>query len=71
MDSKTDSHTDFATIIVAVCVAGYAAIMLGYVAQNDLGLSVVETRHLSMIAALSLALPVALGFLRSAPDKAQ
>ena len=71
MDSKTDSKTDFATIIIAVCVAGYAAIMLGYVAQNDLGLSVAQTRHLSMIAALSLALPVALGFLRRAPDKPQ
>lgn len=70
MDCKTDSKTDFATIIVAVCVAGYAAIMLGYVAQNDLGLSAVQTRHFSMIAALSLALPVALGFLRAGPDKA-
>ncbi|MEN3347570.1 MAG: hypothetical protein V7632_1205 [Bradyrhizobium sp.] len=64
-----DSKIDFGTIIVAVCVAGYAAIMLAYVAQNDLGLSAAQTRHLSMIAALFLALPLALDFVRSPPDE--
>ncbi|MCC8936428.1 hypothetical protein [Bradyrhizobium ivorense] len=64
-----DSKIDFASIIVAVCVAGYAAIMLAYVAQNDLGLSAVQTRHLSMITALVLALPLALDFVRSPPDE--
>ncbi|QPF81873.1 hypothetical protein IC762_18905 [Bradyrhizobium genosp. L] len=64
-----DSKTDFVAIIVAVCVAAYAAILLGHVAQNDLGLSAVQVRHLAMIAALALALPVALGSLRTGPDK--
>ena len=62
-----DDKTDFASIIVAVCVAGYAATMLAYVAQFDLGLSAAQTRHDSMIAALFLALPVALDFLRTRP----
>ena len=62
-----DNKTDFATIIVAVGVAGYAAMMLAYVAQIDLGLSAAQTRHVSMITAVFLALPVALDFLRTGP----
>ena len=65
------NRIDFGTIIVAVCVAGYAAIMLACVAQTGFGLSATQIRHLSMIAALFIALPVALDFLRPRPDKAR
>ncbi|WP_298363266.1 hypothetical protein [uncultured Bradyrhizobium sp.] len=67
MDGKTDSKTDFESIAVAICVAAYTAIMLAYLAQYDLGLTAAQTRHLSMVAALFLALPIALDFLRSGP----
>lgn len=67
MDGKTDSKTDFESIAVAICVAAYTAIMLAYLAQYDLGLTAAQTRHLSMVGALFLALPIALDFLRSGP----
>lgn len=63
-----DSKTDFATIIVAICVAGYAAIMLACLA-HDLGLPDARIRYLSMTGALFLALPVALDLLRSRSDR--
>ncbi|MBR0872660.1 hypothetical protein JQ633_20020 [Bradyrhizobium tropiciagri] len=62
-----DNETDFTTIIVALCVAAYAAMMLAYVAQIDLGLSAAQIRRASMLAAVFLALPVALDFLRAGP----
>lgn len=71
MDDETDSKTDFGSIAVAVCVAAYAAIMLAYLAQYDLGLSATQTRHLSMTAALFLALPIALDLLRAGPGNAR
>jgi len=66
-----DNRIDFASAAVAVCVAAYVAIMLAYVAQDDLGLSAAQTRHLSMIAALVLALPLALDLVRAGPGKAR
>ena len=68
--SLMDDKTDFGTIAVAVCVAAYAALMLACAAY-DLGLPAAQTRHLSVVAALFLALPVAFDFLRTAPDKAR
>jgi hypothetical protein len=65
------SKTDFGSIVVAVCVAAYAAIMLAYLAQYDLGLSAAQTRHLSMLAALVLALPVVLDLLRAGSGNAR
>ena len=65
-----DSKIDYATVIVAICVAAYAAIMLAYVA-HDFGLPGAQIRRLSTAAALFLALPVALDLLRSRPDKAR
>jgi hypothetical protein len=64
-DAAMDSKIDFRTIIVAICVAGYAAITLAYLAQNNLGLSAAQTRHFSMIAAVFLACPVVLDLLRA------
>ncbi|BBC00323.1 MULTISPECIES: hypothetical protein [Bradyrhizobium] len=71
MDDKTDSKTDFGSIAVTICVAAYIAIMLAYLAQYDLGLTAAQTRHLSMLAALFLALPVALDLLRTGPHDAR
>ncbi len=64
-----DNRIDFASVVVAVCVAGYVAIMLAYVARNDLGLSGAEIRHLAVLSALFLALPVAMDFLRTRIDR--
>lgn len=71
MDCKPDSKTDFGSIAVAICVAAYTAIVLAYLAQDDLGLTAAQTRHLSMMAALFLALPIALDFLRAGPGNAR
>ncbi|MGY3482349.1 hypothetical protein ACVW1C_000232 [Bradyrhizobium sp. USDA 4011] len=71
MTYKTDSKTDFGSIAVAICVAAYTAIMLAYLARYDLGLTATQTRHLSMMAALFLALPIALDFLCTGPGKAR
>ncbi|QOZ34449.1 hypothetical protein [Bradyrhizobium sp. CCBAU 53421] len=71
MDLETDSKTDFGSIAVAICVAAYTAIMLAYLAQYDLGLTATETRHLSMAAALFLALPIALDLLRTGQGNAR
>ena len=60
-----ENRVDFETIIIAVCVAGYAALMLGYLAQHDLGLSGAQIRHMAMISADLLAMPVAMDFLRT------
>ncbi|MFB9264526.1 hypothetical protein ACFFWD_15325 [Bradyrhizobium erythrophlei] len=64
-----DNRIDFAGVVVAVCVAAYVAIMLVYVARNDLGLTGTEIRHFAVIAALFLALPVAIDFVRARTDK--
>ena len=65
-----DNRTDFGTIIVAVCVAAYAAMMIAYVAEAQFGLASAQIRHLSIIAALFVAFPVVLGFLPTRTDKA-
>jgi hypothetical protein len=59
------NRVDIETIVVAVCVAGYAALMLGYVAHEDLGFSALQIRHVAMISADLLAMPVAMDFLRT------
>ncbi|HEX7922300.1 MAG TPA: hypothetical protein VF583_15185 [Bradyrhizobium sp.] len=71
MDCETDSKIDFGSIAVAICVAAYTAIMLAYLAQHDLGLTAAQTRHFSMVAALFLALPIALDFLRTGAGNAR
>ena len=68
--SALENRIDFETIIVAVCVAGYAALMLGYVAHDDLGFSSAHIRSVAMIAAVLMAIAVAMDFLRAKPNKA-
>jgi hypothetical protein len=62
--SVMKSRVDLETVVVAVCVAGYAALLLGYVAHENLGFSAVQIRHMAMISADLLAMPVTLDFLR-------
>lgn len=64
-----DSKFDLPTIIAAVFVAGYAAIMLEYVAQADFGFSTAQIRHIAMIAAALVGMCVAMGLLRSKADR--
>lgn len=50
------------TMANAVCVAGYAAISLRYVALYDLGLSNDEIRNWAMMLAVIIAAYVAIDF---------
>ena len=61
---RMENSIDFETIVIAVCVAAYAAIMLAYVAHDDLGFSSAQIRHAAMVAAALLALPVVMDFWR-------
>jgi preprotein translocase subunit SecE len=51
------------TILTAVGVAGYVAMMLAYVARVDLGLSNQQIRLVSIIIATFIALCIAVDFL--------
>lgn len=51
------------TVLTAIGVAAYAAIMLSYVAHADLGLSGHQIRLLSIMAATCIALGIAVDFL--------
>jgi hypothetical protein len=62
-----ESRFDIATIASAVCLADYAAIMLGYVARFDLGLSGEEVRSVAVVAAIPIAALVAVDFFGQKP----
>lgn len=47
-----EDEFDFVTIIVAICVAGYAAMMLDYVAHSELGWSLAQVRGSAIVGAL-------------------
>jgi hypothetical protein len=64
-----DGIDSFVTIALAICVAGYFAIMLGHIAHAKLGFSVEQIRAAAMLAALMLAMPMALGFFRKEAGK--
>lgn len=66
MEDRIDSSL---TIALAICVAGYLAIMLGHVARVDLGFSIEQIRGAAMLTALMLAMLAALGFLRRERDQ--
>jgi hypothetical protein len=57
-----ESRFDLGTIATAVCVAGYVAIMLCYLALYDFGLSREEVCGGAMLAAILLAALVAIDF---------
>lgn len=66
-----ENRFDFMTGVVAVCVASYAAVMLDYVAQDDLGFSSAQIGQGAMIAALLLAVPLAMDLLSARANKAE
>jgi hypothetical protein len=57
-----ESRFDIVTIVNAICVAGYVAIMLGYAALYDFGFSCGEVRRGALIAAILIAALVAIEF---------
>jgi hypothetical protein len=59
------------TVLTAVGVAAYAAIMLSYVARVDLGLSGQQIRLLSIVAATCIALGIAVDFLGKRLSRAE
>lgn len=54
---------DFVTLLTALCVAGYVAIMLGYVAHVDLGFSSEQIRNAAVLTAIVMAMLMAIDFL--------
>ena len=54
---------DFVTIVTALCVAGYVAVMLDYVADVDFRFSCAQIRTAAVIAAIVLAMLMAIDFL--------
>jgi hypothetical protein len=58
-----DSKPDIAAIIIGVCVAGYAALAIRYVAQHDLGFSLQHIRGAAIACATVIAALVAADFL--------
>jgi|GraSoi2013_100cm_1033763.scaffolds.fasta_scaffold591441_1 hypothetical protein len=59
-----ESKFDLVTVAAAVCVAGYVAIMLGYFALYDFGLSREVVRSAAMIAAIPIAALVAVDLFK-------
>jgi hypothetical protein len=59
-----ESRFDFVTIVNAVCVAGYVAFMLEYVALYDFGLSREVVSSAAMIAAIPIAALVAVDLFK-------
>jgi hypothetical protein len=68
--APVESRFDIGTIATAVCVAGYVAIALRYVALYDLGLSREEVRSGAMIVAILMAALVAVDFFGKKLGKA-
>jgi len=58
-----EQDMDSLTVMTGVGVAGYAALILAYVARVGLGLSSGEIRGLAIIAAVLIALAIAIDFL--------
>ena len=66
------SRFDLVTITTAVCVAGYVALMLRYVALYDFGLSCGEVRRGgATVVAVLIAARVAVDFFGKRLDKAK
>jgi hypothetical protein len=69
--SNMENKPDIAAIIIGVCVAGYAALAIRYVAQHDLGFSLQHIRGAAIAIAAGLATLVAVDFLGGAHSKAK
>jgi hypothetical protein len=57
------NRVDFLTIVTAICVAAYVAIMLDHVANVDLGFSREQIRNTAVITAIVMAMLMAIDFL--------
>jgi hypothetical protein len=64
---EMENRFDIVTMASALCVAGYAALALRYVALYDLGFSGHEVRCGAVIVALLMAAMVAIDLLGSKP----
>jgi hypothetical protein len=58
-----ESKPDIAAIIIGVCVAGYAALAIRYVAQHDLGFSLQHIRGAAIAIATVIAVFIAVDLL--------
>jgi len=56
------NRVDFLTIVTAICVAAYVAIMLDHVANVDLGFSCEQIRNTAVITAIVMAMLMAIDF---------
>ncbi|SDS12694.1 hypothetical protein [Bradyrhizobium canariense] len=66
-----DKRISFFTISSAVCVAAYVAILLDYIARDDLGFSRSQIRGVAVIAAVLIGSIVAIGFFGKKLGKAK
>ena len=67
---QMNNRIDFVTIVTALCVAGYVAVMLDYVADVDFGFSSAQIRNTAVIAAIVMAMLMAIDFLGKRLGKA-
>jgi hypothetical protein len=61
---------DFVTLVTALCVAAYVAVMLNHVANVDLGFSSEQIRNTAVITAIVVAMLMAIDFLGKRLGKA-
>jgi len=66
-----ENKFDIVTAACAVCVAGYVAIVVGYVACFDLGFSLPEIRSTAVVVAVVLAVLIAIDFFGKKLGKAK
>jgi hypothetical protein len=57
------NRIDFVSVVTAICVAGYVAVMLDYVADVDFGFSREQIRNTAVITAFVMAMLMAIDFL--------
>lgn len=62
-DADMKNRIDFVTLVTALCVAGYVAVMLDHVANVDLGFSREQIRNTAVITAIVMAMLMAIDFL--------
>lgn len=66
-----DSELDVVTAVSAICVAGYAAIAIDYVARFGLGLPLHQIRGGALIVSVAIAALIAIDFFGRTPDRAK
>jgi hypothetical protein len=66
-----ENKLDGVTVASAVGVAAYAAIAVGYVAQNGLGFSLEEIRGTALVIAVLVAALIAIDFFGKKLGKAK